>query len=122
MTDEILIAGLKRKYGELAGQLRATHKAAHDLKHSMATIKATLKLFDAEGELIGVKVIAPPLAGTWFRHGQCSRAVLDVLRTAPAPMTVREIAEAVMAVCELPKGDRTAFVATREGVRYALRM
>ena len=26
-----------------------------------------------------------------------------------------------MAVCELPKGDRGAFVATREGFRYALR-
>ena len=40
----------------------------------------------------------------------------------PAPLTVRETVEGVMAVWELPAGDREAFVAAREGVRYALRM
>jgi hypothetical protein len=30
--------------------------------------------------------------------------------------------EGVMAACELPQGDRGAFVAAREGVRYTLRM
>jgi hypothetical protein len=121
MTDEILIAGLKRKYAELAGQHRIALKTAHALKGDMATIKATLKLFSAEGALIGVKPTAPPIAGAWFKHGQCSRAVLDVLRTAPEPMTIREIAERVVDLCGLPKGERKAFVAAREGVRYVLR-
>ena len=52
MTDEILIAGLKRKYAELAGQHRVALKTAHALKDDIATIKATLKLFSAEGALI----------------------------------------------------------------------
>jgi hypothetical protein len=121
MTDEILIAGLKRKYGELAGQRRAAMKTAHALKEDMATIRATLKLFSAEAELAGVKPIAPPLAGKWFRHGQCSRALMGILRTAPEPMTMREMVKAVMDAGELPKDDRAAFVATREGVRYTLR-
>ena len=122
MTDEILIAGLKRKYAELAGQHRVALKTAHALKDDMATIKATLKLFSAEGALIGVKPTAPPIAGAWFKHGQCSRAVLDVLRTAPEPMTIREIAERVVDVCGLPKGERRAVLAAKEGVAYTLKM
>jgi hypothetical protein len=96
MSNEILIHGLKRKYGELAGELRQVHRVSRDIKHSMATIKATLKLFQAEGALIGVKPIAPPVANRWFGRNQCSRAVLDILRTAPEPLTIRQIADQVI--------------------------
>jgi hypothetical protein len=32
----------------------------------------------------------------WFRRGTVYRAALEVLRNAPAPMTAREIAEAML--------------------------
>ncbi|HEX4198467.1 MAG TPA: hypothetical protein VHZ26_13605 [Caulobacteraceae bacterium] len=107
MTDEILIAGLKRKYAELAGALRQARKTAHALKEDMATVRATLKLFSAEAELAGVKPIAPSQTGKLFVKGQCSRTALDVLRTATEPLTVRQIAERVVEATGIgPLGSR----------------
>jgi len=120
MTDEILIAGLKRKYAELAGELRQARKTAHALKESMATIKATMKLFSAEAELAGVKPIAPSQSGKLFVQNQCSRAALDVLRTATEPLTIRQIAERVVEATEIGPVASKDMLSVCDAVKHAL--
>ena len=45
----------------------------------------------------------------WFRLGELARLVLDVLRTAPAPLSIREITAQVMKRRGLdPQDNRTA--------------
>ncbi len=120
MSDDILISGLKRKYAQLAGQLRQARKTAHDLKEDMATVKATLKLFSAEAALEGVKPLAPPVNGRWFRHGQCSRAVLDTLRQAHEPLTLRQIAERVVIATDIRATTPADMKSVCDAVKTAL--
>jgi hypothetical protein len=97
MSEDILIGGLKRKYAELAGELRIARKTVQTIKADMATIKGTLRLFAADDELAHVKPVQR--RHRWYAPGQCTRTALDVLREATAPMTTREIALAVMERC-----------------------
>jgi hypothetical protein len=43
----------------------------------------------------------------WLGHGECARAIYDVLRSAPEPMTTRAITERIMAANGIPGEART---------------
>jgi hypothetical protein len=44
----------------------------------------------------------------WFKRGTVYRRAVDVLRTAPEPLTAREIAEAVLAAAKVDNPKRAA--------------
>ena len=62
----------------------------------MLHVDAVLRLFapDFEPAAILPKTVRQPSG--WFRPGELARMVLDVLRTAPAPLSIREITAQVM--------------------------
>ena len=55
-------------------------------------LDATLRLF-APGMSLSKRSARP----SWLRRGECSRLVLDVLRSARQPLTAREITERLLA-------------------------
>lgn len=89
MADPQVIHALRRKYRELLGQ----GGSAEDVSH----VAAVLLMFRPGEDLTQLR----PLR-SYSRHGRNSRrtwirGALEVLRTANAPMTAREIAERVIA-------------------------
>lgn len=56
-----------------------------------------------------------------FGRGELTRAILDELRTATAPMTSREIARAILAVNEMDPRDRKLLTEHTRRVSKALR-
>jgi hypothetical protein len=97
MSDNIiLIMGLKRKYAELAGALIEAEKVVRTRKAEMETVRDTLRMFGAEHTVATLRPRAPSKSNRYFENNECSRAVLDVLRRAQTPLTVRQIAEQVI--------------------------
>jgi hypothetical protein len=63
----------------------------------MIHVEAVLKMFNPDLNVAGIAARRRVNGNPWFRRGTLFRAVLDVLRTATAPMTVTELTYAVVA-------------------------
>jgi hypothetical protein len=77
-------------------------------------------MFDPE---FNARAMAPRRRVTgnpWFRRGTLFRSAVDVLRTATAPMTVNEIAKAVLAAKGVKDATRKQFLGIEAGVRASL--
>jgi hypothetical protein len=55
-----------------------------------------------------------------FRHGECSRAILGMLRTAAEPMTVRQIADRLVDDYHLDLGQPGDMTTIRTAIARAL--
>lgn len=113
------VSALRRKYAQLAGELRANRQRADALHQDMDAVARTLRLMG--GDTVGVEPIGPPVAGKWFAHRQCTQAVLRALREAQEPMAIGELIAAVMQACSLPQDNPRAVRATRDAVKWALK-
>ena len=92
MGDTFVISGLRKKRAELSGDLIAAEKRILQLRADLDCLDGAIRLFDPEAEprkICPVRLRRTPGA---IPRGQCSRAILDMLRRAAEPMTVREIA------------------------------
>ena len=75
----------------------------------MLHVDEVLRLFAPEFEPATILPRAVRRPNSWFKPGELARLVLDVLRTAPAALTVREITVQVMERHGLdPQNTRTA--------------
>ena len=96
MGDTYLISGLTAKRAEVSGIIADLEKCIAQHRADLVHIDAVLRLCapDVVPEEIAPKAVRK--RNDWFKPGDLSRMVLDVLRIAPAPMTVRDIAVEVM--------------------------
>jgi hypothetical protein len=94
------IADLEKRIGQ--------HRA--DLLHVDAVLRLFAPdLFAPEFEPATIPPRAVRRPNSWFKPGELARLVLEVLRTAPAALTVREITAQIMERRELdPQDARTA--------------
>ncbi|HEY0833646.1 MAG TPA: hypothetical protein VGE72_07015 [Azospirillum sp.] len=109
MGDTFIISGLTAKRAELSGIIADLEKRAAQRRADLVHLDATLRLFapDVVPEDIAPKAVRK--RNDWFKPGELSRMVLDILRVAPAPMTVKEIAAEIMRRRSIDAGDaRTA--------------
>ena len=96
MADTFAISGLVRKRAELAGEIEALETKLRGLWESLAHVDATILLFDPAHDLAGIKPKKLAYDAGPFMHGELSRLILDVLRPATEPMSVTEIAAAII--------------------------
>jgi hypothetical protein len=84
-----LIHGLRRRYAETLGLIGTDSTLTEDLAH----LAAVIRMFSPFEDLTAILPVRP------YRHGRqrWSRDALRILRQANAPMTVRELAERVLA-------------------------
>lgn len=119
MTD-YAVEALKRKRAEITGEIArcqaALAKFANDLEH----IDGVLAILapDFVQEAVRPKVFVPP--SSWSKRGEMSRVVLNILRTAPEPLTTREIASMVIKQRGLEVTSATLNIMTRR-VGHCLR-
>ena len=97
MADTIIISALRAKRAELDGEIRQAEKRIARLRLDLEAIDGSIRVFDPS---LVPQTIRPKLKrkpSTQFRHGQFGRAIFDTLRTATAPMTLRDIAAKIAA-------------------------
>ena len=89
MADPIVISSLKAKRAELDGELMETEKRAARLRADLDAIDRAIKVFDPTIELSRIRPIVRRARPKLFAHGHFSRVVLDVLRRADRPLTLK---------------------------------
>jgi hypothetical protein len=120
MSGSPVIHALRDKRATLAGQIAALEKQAAQHRADLVHVDAVLRLFAPELEAAAIAPKAVRRHNGWFRPGELSRLVLDVLRGAPAPLTVRDIAAEVMVRRGLDGGDARTLDLIRKLVHNAL--
>jgi hypothetical protein len=109
MAEAHVVAALKDKRAELSGGIADLEKRIGQHRADLLHVDAVLRLFAPEFEPATIPSKAVRQPSGLFRPGELARMVLDVLRTAPAPLTVREITAQVMERRGLdPQDGRTA--------------
>jgi hypothetical protein len=111
MGDTFIISGLTSKRAEVSGIIADLEKRIAQHRADLVHIDAVLRIYapEVEPETIAPKAVRK--RNDWFKPGELSRMVLDILRIAPAPMTGKEIAAEVMQRRGLDTGDaRTAYL------------
>jgi hypothetical protein len=94
MVEPHIIQELRRKRAELAGDIIVTRKRLERLNEDLDCIDRSIHLFDPGYALHAIRPVIKRRSGTnLFKHGDGSRAILSLLRTAQEPMTAREIAD-----------------------------
>lgn len=83
-----------RLHADLGGKIGGVKKEAARLADAMRAVETVIRLFDPAYD---VRVRRRRRLNPWFKRGTMFRAVLDVLKAATGPLTVREIARAVLA-------------------------
>jgi len=111
------VAYLVRLRADIGGRIEANRKEAARLADDMRHVEAVLKMFDPEYSVRAIKARRRVTGNPWFKRGPLFRAALDVPRGATAPMTVRDVADAILAA----KGVREATAKQRAGIEAGVR-
>lgn len=123
-----MIFALKAKRACLDGELLQVERQAIKLREQLDAIDRALKVFDPAINLAAIRPVVRRAAPRYFKHGQFTRAALDVLRRAERPLTCREIAKRLAAdfglsfsgpheMRALVKKVQSAFSVERKGVK-----
>src|ERR1700733_6432748 len=111
------IAYLIRLHADIGGRIQENRRQASRLAEDMKHVEAVLKMFDPEFNARAIAARRRVTGNPWFARGTLFRSALDVLRGATGPMTVREIAAAVLAA----KGITDATAKQLAGIESAIR-
>ena len=105
MAELGVIEALREKRSELNGVLSRLEQQLAQHRGSLAHLDATMRLFDPD--LLSQDADPAPQRErvSWFRPGECRRLIYDVLRDAPQPLAMRELAERVTAARGTPAAD-----------------
>jgi hypothetical protein len=101
MTETHVISALRAKRAEILGEILAIQTRALKLRDDLASIDRAIRVFDPTIHVGQIRPVRKRKAARQFRHGECSRTILDMLRRAPSPMTAPEIAEKLTVECRL---------------------
>ena len=104
MGELQVIGGLQDKRLELVGLVGRLEQQLADHRVSLTHLDATLRLFDPNLLLQDTDPQQRERV-SWFRPGECLRAIYDVLREAPQPLTTRDVAKRVIAAKDMTVAD-----------------
>lgn len=93
------VFALTRLHAEIGGKIKANRAEAKKLAGDMKHVEAVLKMLDPTFNVRGIAPRRRNNKNPWFKKGEVFRHVIDVLRQASAPMTAREITEALLRSC-----------------------
>ena len=95
MGETHVIPALKRKRARIAGELAQSEKRCEAMRLHLVALDHSLRLFGYDGDPADIKPVKR--RRRLFRHGELSRAVMDVLRAAEGPLSDAELVDRVMA-------------------------
>ena len=97
MAESHVVSGMVAKRGELAGEAEHCRRELQRVADELGHLDATIRLFDPDYALAGIRPRKRRRGQRWFGPGECQRLVLDVLRDAPAPLSDQGVTVAVAA-------------------------
>jgi hypothetical protein len=115
-----VISALRSKRAELSGELIVAEKRIVQLRADIGSLDGAIRVFDPTLEPDKIRPILRRKRPTIIPRGQCSRAILDTLRHADRPMTVREIVAQLAARYQLDPSNIEAMHALIAKVRNTL--
>jgi hypothetical protein len=104
----------------LAGKLMDNKRAAIKIRTALMQVEAVLQMLRLDFDIGTISAKRRNKSNPWFKRGTLYRSALDVLWMAQAPMTAREIAEALIADKAAP-ATRKQFTDLQAAVLAALR-
>ncbi len=108
MAEPHVVSALREKQSEVSGLIADLERRIAQQRADSVHVDAVLRLYAPDLEPSSMAVKAVRRDHGWFKRGELSRLVLDVLRITPAPMTLKAIAIEVMARRQLdPVDERT---------------
>ena len=123
MAHRIALAALVRKRAELAGRVEHAYAGLERMLADLAGLDTTLRLFDPDIRLDAIKSRDVRLPYGWAKPNHiATRAVLDVLRLAPGPVTTADITSRVLADLSADAEDAKAWELATGRVGKILRM
>jgi hypothetical protein len=121
MADTHVISALRSKRAELSGELIAVEKRIVQLRADIGSLDAAIRIFDPTSEPHNkIRPILRRKKPAFIPRGQCSRAILDMLRHADDAMTAREIATQLAARYQMDASNSGAMNALVAKVRNTL--
>jgi hypothetical protein len=120
MADPHVISALREKRAELLGELIAAEKRIVQLRADIGSLDGAIRVFDPTAEPDKIRPILRRKKQTLIPRGQCSRAILDMLRQAGGAMTAREIAAQLAARYQMDASNMDAMNALIAKVRNTL--
>jgi hypothetical protein len=120
MDNEHVISGLIRKHAEIEGEIMALNKKLRALSEQKAAIALSLKTFDPNYTHRLLPPIRPKSKSRIFPHGTFARGILEVMRAASCPLTVREITYRLLAKYGIELSDTADVNFVLEKVRKDL--
>jgi hypothetical protein len=120
VSDSHVISALREKRAELSGELIAAEKRILQLREDISSLDRTIRVFDPTAEPHTIRPILRRKKPTIIPRGQCSRAVLDILRHTASPMTAREIAAQLAARYQMDASNTDAMKPLVAKVRNAI--
>jgi hypothetical protein len=120
MAEPHVVAALKDKRAELSGSIADLEKRIGQHRADLLHVDAVLRLFAPEFEPATIPPRAVRRPNSWFKPGELARLLLEVLRTAPAALSVRDITVQVMERRGLDPEDSRTVELLRKLVSNAL--
>lgn len=108
MAEPHVVSALRDKRAEVSGLIADLERRIAQQRADLVHVDAVLQLYSPNLEPASIAVKGVRRKNGWFKRGELSRLVLDVLRVAPVPMTLKAIAAEVMTGRHLdPADERT---------------
>ena len=111
---------LVRLHADLGGRILENKRRAEKLAADMKHVEAVLKMFDPEFNARAISARRRIQGNPWFKRGTLFRQALDVLRSVTGTLTVREIADAILAAKGVKNATAKQHAGLQAGVRSSL--
>jgi hypothetical protein len=114
------VAYLVRLHADIGGRILDNKRQAERLAADAVAVESVIKMFDPEFNARTVAARRRVTGNPWFKRGTMFRSALDILRAAKAPMTVREIVDAMMTAKGITDPTPKQYKDLQAGLRASL--
>ena len=95
MADTHVVSALSTKRGELLGSIRHYKQLISSLDKDLATIDATIRIFEPDYKFGSTKIVNKHRRNIYFNNGEAKILVLEVLKNSSLPISTDKISEII---------------------------
>ncbi|MGY3238110.1 hypothetical protein ACVWZ4_001233 [Bradyrhizobium sp. USDA 4472] len=106
-------------HAELGGAILENRQKYDEMSEQMRQVEAVIKMLDPNYNLAGIAVKRRK-PNKWFKRSTLYRKAVDVLRTAPEPITAQELAAAILAAPGVQDASKEDVQNVALGIQHSL--
>ena len=95
MAESHEISALSTKRGELLGSIRHYKQLITSLDKDLATIDATIRIFEPDYKFGGTKIVNKHRRNIYFNNGEAKILILDALRVKNEPIRTDDLSDII---------------------------